>query len=142
MTSMATSDTPAPETGTAPEVTETKRAAEETQPTEVITPASWGPEENPDAISLGMLQLAEFYGTQGSEPQPAAQAHLERLEDVLRSHGIGGAGRKSEGYYGPKTRELVQAAAKELLGTEGNGVASGELLEALRRRWPDVAVSG
>jgi len=101
--------------------------------TEVLTWPNWGPPE-PDqdkVISLHQLQLAQFHG---NDPDPTAQAHLERFEDFLRSHGIGGSNRKSEGAYGDKTRELVDTAYEKLLGrTDANGTIGDDLLDALRR---------
>lgn len=91
---------------------------------------SWGPTPpTNEAVSFYQLQLAEFYG---DTPNAAAQPHLERLEDFLRSHAVGGSNRKSEGFYGPKTRELVQAATDKYLGAPGNGSITPELVQALK----------
>ena len=99
---------------------------------EVLTYPNWGPPAPDEAqvISLHQLQLAEFHG---EEPEPNSQAHLERFEEFLRSHAIGGSNRKSEGFYGPKTRELVDAAYQHYLGKDGHGRVGADLIEALRQ---------
>lgn len=92
--------------------------------------------EDAYTISLSSLALAEFYGTQTTEPDPAAQPSVTALEDWLRSHGVGGAGRKAEGFYGEKTKALVNAAYAEYLPDTPeearNGVVSPQLATALK----------
>lgn len=115
----------------APEVPE---AAAEVD--EVVTWPEWGPPpvDLSNAISVGQLELAQFYGTQNAEQSPA-QPHVKRLEDWLRSHAIGGSTRKSEGYYGLKTGKLVQAAYAELLpDAHPSTIVGADLAAALKAK--------
>jgi hypothetical protein len=104
----------------------------------VISDPSWGPKEPaPDEVfELGMLQLAEFQGAGGSEvPHSIAQPHLNRFEEALKTEGVTSHNRKSEGFYGPKTRELVAAAYEKLLGVPDHpGVVGPDLIAELHRR--------
>jgi hypothetical protein len=108
----------------------------------VISVPSWGPKPpHPDeSIELGMLQLAEFQGAGGSEvPHTIAQPHVERLEEQLKALNVTAHNRKSEGFYGPKTRELVATAYEKLLGVEGHpGVVGPDLIAELHRRGAPV----
>jgi peptidoglycan hydrolase-like protein with peptidoglycan-binding domain len=98
----------------------------------ILTYPHWGPppvDENV-AISFHQIQLSEFHG---EDPEPVSQGHLERFEDFLRSHAVGGSNRNSEGFYGPKTRELVDAAYQNYLGKPArDGRVDEDLWEALR----------
>lgn len=108
----------------------------------VVSNPSWGPAPlDPDVeIDSGMLQLAQFQGASGSErPHPIAQPHLTRLEDWLRDNHVGAPNRTSEGFYGPKTRELVALAYSKLLGVEtSNGIVGPDLVAELQRRGAPV----
>ena len=115
--------TPADTTVKAPEVVE------------VVTPASWGPApvDPKVAISVGQLGLAQFYGTQSQEPSPA-QPHVKRLEEWLRTNGaVGGSNRKGEGFYGPKTGDLVRAAYEKFLpDVDPSPLVGADLASALK----------
>jgi hypothetical protein len=110
-------------------------AAQDTQPVVEEVWPTWGRDAvATSTISLSGLQTAEFMGTQSLTAGPT-QADVTRLEDFLRSHAIGGTSRKSEGYYGPKTRDLVNDAYAALLpGVRSSGVVGPDLAVALRAK--------
>lgn len=98
-------------------------------------PAPFRPESE-YTISVQALETAAFYGQQTTEPYPGGQVAVEALEDFLRSHAVGGSTRTSEGYYGSKTRALVNAAYRHYLPDlpreARNGLVSSQLAAALK----------
>lgn len=99
---------------------------------ETVTYPQWGriPPAEDEAISLHQVLLAEFHG---DRPEPVSAEHLHRLEEWLRSHAVGGSTRKPEGWYGQKTRDLIEAAYRHYLGRPSpDGRPGADLWEALR----------